>query len=69
MVYQLTGAKVHAQPTPEDYQAPGPTPRVLLQWATGAIAVGKRKRDDGDDDSSDKANDEDEVDDSNSGSD
>ena len=40
VVYQLTDAKVHAQPTPEDYQPLDPTPRFLLQWATGASAVG-----------------------------
>ena len=61
VVYQLTDAKVHAQPTPEDYyQPPDPTPRFLLQWATGASAVGKRKRDDDDDDDSAYAEDEDE---------
>ena len=60
VAYQLTDAKVHAQPTPEDHQPPDPAPRFLLQWATGS---GKRKRDDsGDGDSSDKAEDEDESD-------
>ena len=52
VVYQLTDAKVHAQPTAEDYRSPDPTPRFLLQWATGAIAVGKRKHDTDDDDNS-----------------
>ena len=70
VVYQLTDAKVHAQPTPEGYQALVlPTP-IVLQWATGASAVGKRKRDDDDDDDSAYAEDEDEdEDDGNSGSD
>ena len=51
-VYQLTDDKAHAQPTPEGHQALVlPTP-IVLQWATGASAAGKRKRDDsGDDDS------------------
>ena len=61
VVYQLTDAKVHAQPTPEGYQPPVPPAPLLLQWATGG--AGKRKRDDsGDDDSSDNAEDEDEDD-------
>ena len=75
VVYQLTDAKVHAQATPEDYQTPDPTPRFLLQWATatGAIAVGKCKQRDTEDDdvhSSAYAEDEDEDEDGgNSGSD
>ena len=68
VVYQLTtDAKVHAQPTPEDYQPPDPTPRFLLQWVTGAITVGERKRDDDDDDHSAYAEDEDEDEDEDSG--
>jgi hypothetical protein len=43
-----------------------PNHQALLSWATGS---GKRNRDDGDGDSSDKADDEGEVDDGNSGSD
>ena len=52
-MHQLTDAKILAQPTPDGYQALVLPTAVLLQWATGASAAGKRKRDDsGDDDSS-----------------
>ena len=30
VVYQLTDAKVHAQPTSEDYKPPDPNPRLLM---------------------------------------
>ena len=60
-VYQLTDAKVQAQPTPKGYQPPVVPAPLLLQWATGASAADKkRKRDDsGDDASSDKDEDDD----------
>ena len=62
-VHQLTNAKVLAQPTPDGYQPPGLPGNLLLPWATGASAAGKkRKRVDGDDSdaaSSDKDKDDD----------
>ena len=49
-VHQLTNAKVLAQPTPDGYQAPVLPGALLLPWATGASAAGKkRKRVDGPD--------------------
>ena len=60
VVYQLTDAKVHSQPMPQDHEPPDPVEPQPVQWATGS---GKRKRDDSsDDDSSDKAEDEDDGD-------
>ena len=51
-VHQLTDAKVLAQPTPDGYQALVPPSAVLMPWATGASAAGKkRKREDENDDS------------------
>ena len=47
-VYQLTDAKVLAQPTPDGYPPPVLPGNLLLPWATGASAAGKkRKRVDG----------------------
>ena len=59
-VHQLTDAKVLAQPTPDGYQAPVLPGNLLLPWATGASAAGKkRKREDEDeDDDSDAASSE-----------
>ena len=34
LVYQLTDAKVHGQPTPQDYEAPDPVELQPVQWAT-----------------------------------
>ena len=64
-VYQLTDAKALAQPTPEGYQAPVFFPRpLLLPWATGASAAGKkRKRDGGFDDASSNQDQDDDGDD------
>ena len=68
-VYQLTDAKVQAQPTPECYQAPVVSAPLLLQWATGATAaVKKRKRDDSGDDASSDKDEDDDGDDGNVGS-
>ena len=51
-VFQLTEAKVNAQPTPVDYEPPAAS-NILIPWATAAGGK-KRKRardtDDGDDD-------------------
>ena len=63
VVYQLTDAKVHAQPTPDGYQPPVLPAPLLLQWATGASAAGKRKHDPDDDDDSTYGGAEDENDD------
>ena len=65
VVYQLTDAKAHARPTPQDHQPPDPVPRILLQWATGS---GKCKRYTDDDSSLAYAEDEDKNDET-SGSD
>ena len=63
VVYQLTDAKVYAQPTPEGYQPPALPGPLLLP------AVHKRKRDPDDDEHSTYAEDEDENgDDGKSGS-
>jgi len=49
-VHQLTDARVLAQPTPDGYQPPVLPETLLLPWATGVSAAGKkRKRGDGDD--------------------
>ena len=51
-VHQLTDAKVLAQPTPDGYQPLVLPGTLLLPWAMGASAAGK-KRKRGDDDESD----------------
>ena len=49
-VFQLTEAKVNAQPTPDGYEPPAES-NVLIPWATAAGKKRKRARDmDGDDD-------------------
>ena len=68
-VYQLTDAKVNAQPTPDGYEAPVDHANFLIPWATAADK--KRKRDQfGDDDSdvysSDKGEDDEDEDDEDS---
>ena len=72
VVYQLTDAKVHAEPTPEDYHPPRAHPALAVAVrATGAIAVNKRKRgpgDDGDLDSAGAEAEDENEDDGNSGS-
>ena len=55
-VFQLTEAKVNAQPTPDGYEPPADQSDLLIPWATAAgMAAGKKRkrtRDmDGDDDS------------------
>ena len=66
-LHQLTDAKLLSQPMPDGYQALVPPAAVLLPWATGVSAPGKkRKHVDGDDSdaaSSDKGEDEDDDDD------
>ena len=63
-VYQPTDAKALAQPTPEGYQPPVAPAPLLLPWATGASAAGKkRKRDGGFGDDSDASSNKDEDED------
>ena len=42
-VHQLTDAKVLAQPTPDGYQPPVLPGTLLLPWAMGASAAGKKR--------------------------
>ena len=70
-VFQLTDAKVHAQPTPDGYEAPVDHSNFLIPggFASSAAAGKKRKRDrydapdDDDDDAVSSAPDEDDEDD------
>ena len=61
-VFQLTEAKVKAQPTPDGYEPPAES-NILIPWATAAGKKRKHTRDmDGDDDS-DRDDDEEEEND------
>ena len=50
-VFQLTDAKVNAQPTPDGYEAPADQSNLLIPWATAAAtAAGKKRKRKGDTD-------------------
>ena len=42
-VYQLTEAKVNAQPTPDGYEAPADS-NAIIPWATAAATAAGKKR-------------------------
>ena len=46
-VYQLTEAKVNAQPTPDGYEPPAES-NVIIPWATATTAAGKKRKRTGD---------------------